>query len=135
MGRALGIDYGLKRSGLSVTDPLRISVNPLETIATNDLWSFIQLYLTKENVDLIVLGDPYHRDGTPTDLHPEIHALGFKITEIYPNVKVDYQNEHGTSHEAVQLLIRKGTPKQKRNKEAIDKMAAVLILQKYLNHF
>ncbi len=135
MARALGIDYGLKRSGLSVTDPLRISVNAMKTVQTIDLWSFIQNYIVREQVDLIVLGDPYHIDGTPTELHLLIHTLGRKIADSYPAIKVDYQNERLTSKEAVNLLVKKGIPKQKRDREAIDQMSAVLILQKYLNHY
>jgi putative Holliday junction resolvase len=134
MGRAIGIDYGAKRTGISVTDPLRINVNPLTTISTQDLESYLKDYISKEHVDLIVLGDPYHKDGSPTDLNHAIHNFGDKIRQYFPELDIRYFDERKTSLQAVDILIKKGTPKQKRNKEAIDQMSAILILQKYLNH-
>jgi len=135
MARALGIDYGLKRTGLSVTDPLRICVNPLPTIPTGEIGAFIEDYLKKEKIDLIVLGDPYHRDGTPTELHSKIRAFAETLKLKYPEIVIDFQNEKFTSIQAVRVLINKGTPKEKRNKSAIDQMSAVLILQDYLKHY
>ncbi|MDZ4708450.1 MAG: Holliday junction resolvase RuvX [Saprospiraceae bacterium] len=135
MARALGIDYGLKRTGLSVTDPLRICVNPLPTIPTGEIMDFIEDYLKKEKIDLIVLGDPYHRDGTPTDLHVQIHTFAEALRLKYPEIIIDFHDEKFTSIQAVRSLIGKGTPKEKRNKSAIDQMSAVLILQGYLKHY
>jgi len=135
MARALGIDYGLKRTGLSVTDPLRICVNPLPTIPTEELIQFIEEYLRKEIIDLIVFGDPYHADGSPTNLNAQIHALAKTLLVKYPEIKIDFYNEKFTSARAVRILIHKGTPKGKRNKTAIDQMSAVLILQDYLKHY
>ena len=134
MARAIGIDFGAKRTGIAVTDPLRISVNALASILTEELESYLFHYFSKESVDLIVLGDPYHKDGTPTDLHFLIHSFGNKLMHAYPKTEVKYIDERNTSAQAVQVMIKKGTPKQKRNKEAIDQMSAILILQKYLNH-
>lgn len=135
MARALGIDFGLKRTGLSVTDPLRICVNPLPTILTDDLNQFITEYLNKEKIDLIVFGDPYHKDGKPTDLNFRIHVFAEELRLKFPEIKIEFQNEKFTSRQAVRVLINKGTPKEKRNKSAIDQMSAVLILQDYLNHY
>ncbi|MEP7321374.1 MAG: Holliday junction resolvase RuvX [Saprospiraceae bacterium] len=134
MGRAIGIDYGAKRTGIAVTDPLRISVNPLGTIQTEELEPYLIQYLKKEPVDLIVLGDPYHKDGTPTDLSKSIHLLGDWLKKTFTGTDVRYVDERNTSVRAVEVLVKKGTPKSKRNKEAIDQMSAILILQKYLNH-
>lgn len=135
MARALGIDFGLQRTGLAVTDPMRICVNPLPTIPTGDLIHFIDAYHKKENLDLIVFGDPYHTDGTPTPIHARIRLLAEAIKLKYPDIKVDFHNEQFTSVKAVRALIDKGTPKLKRNKSAIDQMSAVLILQDYLKHY
>lgn len=134
MARALGIDYGGKRCGIAVTDPLRISVNPLASVLTNELDLYLKQYLEKEPVDLIVIGDPAHRDGQPTDLGPVIHSFGERLKLVYPSIRVDFVDERNSSVQAVNRLVRNGTPKNKRNKEAIDQMSAILILQKYLNH-
>ncbi len=135
MARALGIDYGLKRIGISVTDPLRIVVQALAHVDTNDFDLFIDSYLAKEKVDLIVFGIPFHKDGTPTVLNDVIQAIVLKMSTKYPSIEFAFQNEHLTSKEAMVTLIRKGTPLKKRTKAAVDEMSAVLILQKYLNHY
>jgi putative Holliday junction resolvase len=135
MARALGIDYGLKRIGISVTDPLRIVVQVLAHVETNDFERFMDTYLLKEKVDLIVFGNPFHRDGTPTDLNSRIQEVVKKMSLKYPSIHFDFQNEHLTSAEAMKTLIKKGTPLKKRTKAAVDEMSAVLILQKYLNHY
>jgi putative Holliday junction resolvase len=135
MARALGIDYGLKRTGIAVTDPLRILVQVLAHLDTNDFEHFIDTYLIKEKVDLIVFGSPFHRDGTPTELNQQIQTVVKKMALRYPLIKFDFQNEHLTSVEAMKTLVKKGTPLKKRTKAAVDQMSAVLILQKYLNHY
>ncbi|MBK6389782.1 MAG: Holliday junction resolvase RuvX [Saprospiraceae bacterium] len=135
MARALGVDYGKKRTGLSVTDPLKMIVNPLTAIATDELDLFLINYLGREQVDLVVFGDPFHKDGTPTELNFDIHTFGNSLLNRFPYLTIRYQVENFTSQEAVSLLIKKGTPKNKRDKSAIDVMSAVLILQKYLNHY
>ena len=135
MARALGIDYGLKRIGISVTDPLRIVVQVLAHVDANDLDQFIDSYLLTEKVDLIVFGNPFHRDGTPTELNSRIQAVVKKMSAKYPSIQFDLQDEFLTSVEAMKTLIRKGTPLKKRTKAAVDEMSAVLILQKYLNHY
>lgn len=135
MARALGIDFGFKRTGLAVTDPLRICVNRLETIASESLDQFLDDYLKKEEVDLIVFGDSFHNDGTATPVSAEVHEKARKLKIKYPGLNIDFQDEQGTSRKAVRVLIDKGTPKSKRNKTAIDQMSAVLILQEYLKHY
>ena len=135
MARALGIDFGFKRTGLAVTDPLRICVNRLETIASETLDQFLDDYLKKEEVDLIVFGDPFHNDGTATPVSVEVHEKARKLKIKYPGLNIDFQDEQGTSRKAVRVLIDKGTPQSKRNKTAIDQMSAVLILQEYLKHY
>lgn len=135
MARAIGIDYGLKRTGLAVTDPLRICVNPLSTIPTEELPSFMEKFIQTEVIDLIVFGDPYQRDGSPTTLNQEIHQFANMLKAKFPAIKIDFHNEQYTSARAVQQLIKKGTPKEKRNKAAIDQMSAVIILQDYLKHY
>jgi len=135
MARALGIDFGFKRTGLAVTDPLRICVNRLETIPTETFDQFLEDYLKREEVDLIVFGEPLHRDGTATAVSMEVHEKAKKLKIKHPSLKIDFQDEEGTSRKAVRMLIDKGTPKSKRNKTSIDQMSAVLILQEYLKHY
>lgn len=135
MARVIGIDYGQKRTGISVTDPLRICVNALATIATENLFRYIGDYIQKESVDLIVVGMPKHRDGSSIEWTKEIEQFVEKAQTLYPAIKFDFQDEGKTSVQAVKTLIQKGTPLKKRTKEAIDEMSAVLILQRYLNHY
>ena len=135
MARIIGIDYGSKRTGLSVTDPDQIIVSPLKTVNTNSFLNFLDQYLQDEAVEKLVFGYPTHKDGTPTYVVDEIQLLIKKIKEKHPNLQFDFQDENFTSAEAMQILIRSGVPKKKRkDKERLDRLSAVLILQRYLKH-
>lgn len=135
MARILGIDYGLKRTGLAATDPLQIIVSGIDTIDTKDIWDWLQAYLSEEEVEKIVFGHPTHSDGTDTHLVEHIQTLMAKIEKHAPHIHLDMQDESFSSTMAKQIILQSGTKKKKRRDKAlVDKMSAVIILQRYLNH-
>ena len=131
----MGIDYGVKRTGISVTDPDQIIVSPLKTVNTRSLMNFLKIYLSKEPVEKLVFGYPTHRDGNPTYIVEEIEEFKSKLAKQYPTLVFDYQDENFTSAEALSIMISSGmSKKQRQDKSKLDKLSAVLILQRYLNH-
>jgi len=135
MARILGIDYGAKKTGLSVTDPLQIIVNALDVVETSKIFDFLENYFASKEVEKIVVGEALHADGnaTPIELKARAFIKEFKIK--FPKIAVDRQDEYRSSEEAKQILYNSGMPKMKRRKwGVIDKVSAVLILQKYLGH-
>jgi len=135
MGRILGLDYGKKKCGLSTTDPLQIIVTGLDTIQTTDLLSFLTQYCKNEIVDKIVIGKPTHKDGSDTYLVEDINKFVATINKEIPNLEIDFQDENLTSVEARDIIFRSGAKKSKRrDKSLVDKISAVIILQKYLRH-
>lgn len=128
----MAIDYGGKRTGIAVTDPLQIIAQPLTTVNTKNLFDFLKEYLEKEKVDEIVIGYPMHLDGTDADITEEIKEFAKKIVEKF-NIKIDFLDERYTSKRAVQTMVQGGFKKKdRRKKENIDKIAAAIILQDYL---
>lgn len=136
VARILAIDYGTKKSGLAVTDPLQIIVSGLETVPTAKLMEYLKTYLAAELVEKIVIGKSTHSDGSPNHLYT--HALGFsrQLQKQFPELEIDWQDEFGTSKQAKEIMLKTGLPKKKRReKERVDRIAAVLILQEYLGHY
>lgn len=135
MPRIVSIDYGLKRTGLAATDPFQIIVNALDTVETKDLKPYLIKYLSGEHVEKFVIGYPKHKDGNDTYLAKDVVALGDWIVQQWPQIVVDYADEQFTSVQAKEIILRSGIPKEKRkDKSLVDKISAVLILQKYLGH-
>jgi putative Holliday junction resolvase len=135
MNRVLSIDFGKKRSGIAVTDPLQIAVHGLAGIETKDLLSYLIDYCKTETVEKIVFGLPLHADGNETHLKKDIDLFISKMKKVLPNVEVDFQDEFFTSRDALDIMIQAGVKKkQRRDKNKIDQLSAVLILQRYLNH-
>ncbi len=135
MGRVLAVDYGKKRTGLAVTDILRITANPLQAIATHDLKPFLKNYLQQEDVDEVVIGWPTHADGTPTEITSLIKELEKYIKKIQESISICYVDESYTSSEAKSIILTSGAKKKKRrDKSLVDLISAVLILQRHLNH-
>jgi len=131
----MGIDYGMKKCGISVTDPQQIIVSPLRTVKTSSLLSFLKIYFIEESVEKMVFGYPTHKDGKPTYVVDLIEAFKIKLLKQFPEMKVDFQNENFTSLQAKEIMIQSGlSKKQRQDKSRIDKISAVLILQRYLNH-
>ena len=133
MARILSIDYGKKRTGLAVTDPLQIIANGLETVLTVDLKEWLFNYITEQEVERVLIGYPRHPDGNPTNLVPLIEKLKEKLEKQFPSLVVSYEDEDFTSYEAKQIILKSGIrKKRRRDKGLVDKISAVLILQNYL---
>lgn len=135
MARILSIDYGRKRCGVAATDPLQIIVSPVDTIATHLLFDYLTNYMLTEEVEKIVFGRPTHADGNETFLMNDIGSFVNRIKKKYSDIEIDYQDESFTSLEAKNIIMLSGAKKKKRrDKELVDRVSAVIILQKYLKH-
>jgi len=133
MGRLLAIDYGLKRTGIAVTDPLRIIATGLLTIETENILHFLKEYSSKEKIDLFVLGYPLNLDGTPTHGTEPVTRFRKKLESEFPDIPVCYEDERYTSKLAAEAMVQGGVRKKyRRDKSLIDKVSATIILQAYL---
>ncbi len=134
MGRILAIDYGLKRTGLAVTDPLKIIATPLETVETQKLLEKLANYMATESVERIVIGMPAKLDGS--DTHATQPVLGFIeiLKKKFPSMPISVEDERFTSKMAMQAMIQGGMKKSDRRvKGNVDKISAVLILQSFMS--
>ena len=135
MARILGIDYGTKKCGVSATDAMQIIVSSIGTFPTSELFQYLKKYTEEEKVEKIVFGRPTHRDGASTFLQEHIDVFVKNLSKEIPHVVIDYQDERMTSVEAKNIILMSGIKKSKRrDKTLVDKISAVLILQKYLGH-
>lgn len=134
MGRILAIDYGLKRTGLAVSDPMKIIASPLETVPTDELINWITEYAKKEDVERIVIGLPVNLDMTDTHSTVPVREIIIKINKEFPQIPVSTEDERFTSKIAMQAMILGGMKKKDRRKKAnVDKISASLILQSYMS--
>lgn len=134
MPRLLAIDYGSKRTGLAVTDPLQLIATALETVPTYQLLEYLKRYVTAELVEAFVVGLPRRLDGTDTDNTPRVQAFVKKLEAALPEIPVHWHDERFTSAMALQAMIASGTKKKdRREKGNIDKVSAVIILQSYMD--
>jgi putative Holliday junction resolvase len=135
MARIIGIDFGGKRCGISVTDPYKIIVSGLDTVETSQLLTYLDKYLSTEPVEKIVVGLPVHKDGNFTYLKKDIDIFVKQFKDKYPLIEVDFGDEQFSSSHAKQIIFDSGVKKEKRkNKSLIDRVSAVVILQRYLGH-
>lgn len=133
MGRILAIDYGKKRVGLAVTDPSQIIANKLTTVATNELWDFLQNYFSKENVDEVIIGYPRQLNNQPSEAVTYINPFIKKFKREYPEMNLELMDERFTSKMAFQTMIDGGVSKKgRRNKAMVDAISATIILQNYM---
>jgi putative holliday junction resolvase len=133
MARILAIDYGLKRTGIAVTDPLQLIANGLTTVETKTLIGFLQDYLQKEEVETIVVGEPRQMDYSHSEIEPAIRQFIAEFKKKVPDAKIERFDECFTSRLATQAMIAAGYKKKdRRKKELIDKVSATIILQSYL---
>lgn len=133
MGRILAIDYGKKKSGIAVTDPLQIIANGLTTVRSNDLLKFIEDYCKNEDVELIILGHPLQNSGAESESMRYIKPFYNALHNKFPHITVEWVDERFTSKIAFQTMIDGGVKKMdRRNKELVDKISATIILQSYL---
>ena len=134
MGRILAIDYGRKRTGLAVTDILRITANPLLTIETKDLMKWLADYFTKEPVDGVVIGHPTQMNGEESESMNYIRPFMGNFKKQFPDKPITMYDERFTSVLAHQAMINGGMKKKDRqNKAVVDKIAACIILEGYLD--
>lgn len=134
MGRIMAIDYGKVRTGLAVTDPVRIIATALTTVETPTLLPFLRDYCAREEVDMFVVGEAKHLDGTPAESAALIEPFVERLKEAFPGKEVARVDERFTSKMAFQTMIDSGLKKKdRRNKGMIDQIAATLILQTYMN--
>lgn len=133
MARIMAIDYGSKRVGLAVTDPLQIIARGLETVHSKDVLDYLKSYCAQEEVELFIVGEPLNLDGSPTDATPMVKGFVRKLKKMFPDIPVRMEDERYTSKLAVQEMVKGGYKKKdRRKKENIDTMAATLLLQNYL---
>lgn len=134
MGRILAIDYGRKRTGLAVTDPLRIIATGLDTIESRELIPFLQRYFSKESVDLILIGWPTNWDDSPTDATPLVEKCIAKLIKSFPTIPLEKVDERFTSKMAKSAMLEMGLKKKDRqDKSLVDRIAATIMLQEYLD--
>lgn len=133
MGRILAIDYGSKRTGLAVTDPLQIIANGLTTVETAKLVPFLQNYLQKEQVERIIVGLPKQMNGQESDNMKNIVPFVNRMKKLYPNLPIEYHDERFTSVLAHRVMLDSGIGKKARqNKALVDEISATIILQSYM---
>ena len=133
MARILAIDYGTKRVGLAVTDPLQIIATALETIHSQDLFSYIKNYITTEEVERIVIGMPKNLKNEATNATPHVVGVVRKLKKTFAEIAISEIDERFTSKIAFNTMIDSGISKKKRaEKGTIDKLSATIILQSYL---
>ena len=135
MGKALGIDYGTKRTGIAITDAMQIIATGLTTVATHTLDDFIADIVLKEDIDCFVVGDTKNLDGTNTDSTAHVSGFVKRLQKLYPTTLVHQIDERFTSKIAKQSILASGVKKKSRqNKALVDKVSATIILQNYLDY-
>jgi putative holliday junction resolvase len=133
MGRILALDYGTKRTGIAVTDPLRIIATALETVPTDVLLKFLQAYLQKEPVDEFVVGMPKTLRNEDSEIAPLVRAFVEELKKMFPDKPIHLADERFTSSMAQRAMIEGGMKKKDRQvKGNVDKISATIILQSFL---
>ncbi len=134
MGRIMAIDYGRKRVGVAVTDPLNIIANGLDTVPAYKIWEFFERYFNTETVSTVVVGMPKQMNNTPSQAVEYVVPFINKLKKKYPDINVVEYDERFTSKMAFQAMIDGGAKKkQRQNKGLIDKVSATIILDSYLD--
>ncbi len=134
MSRILSIDYGRKRVGLAVSDPMGMIATGLETIPTGEVWQFLKTYLDKEDVETIVVGYPLQMNNQPSESLKYIDPFMVKLKKEYSEMEILMVDERFTSKMARQAMLDGGVKKKdRRNKALVDKLSAVIILQTHLD--
>jgi putative Holliday junction resolvase len=133
MSRILAIDYGGKRTGLAVTDPLKIIATGLTTIESKQLIPFLKKYFSEKQVELIIIGEPKNWDDSDTHATPLVHKAVKELEKTFPSIPIKKVDERFTSKMASQAMIEMGLKKkQRQNKALVDEIAATIMLQEYL---
>ena len=134
MARIIAIDYGAKRTGIAVTDPLGIIAQPLETVATHTLMDFLRGYIARESVERIIVGLPKQMDGSNSENFRRIEPFVNRLRKELPSIPVEYYDERFTSVLAHRAMIDGGVGKMaRRDKAMVDRISAAIILQGYMD--
>ena len=134
MPRILSIDYGLKRTGIAVTDPLKIIATGLTTVETQKLMPFLKDYFSKEQVELVIIGMPVNWDDSATHATPMVEHFIQGFQKNFPSIPIQTVDERYTSKMASQAMIEMGLrKKQRQNKALVDEIAATIMLQEWLS--
>ena len=133
MGRILAIDYGTKRTGIAVSDPLRLIAGGLETVPTKELERWLADYFARGDVSTIVVGKPSRMDGTPSETWRFIEPLARRLQRSWPDKEVVFHDERFTSVLAHRAMLESGMGRMaRRDKALVDKISATIILQSYM---
>jgi putative Holliday junction resolvase len=133
LARILSIDYGLKRTGIAVTDPLQIIASGLTTVESKQLIPFLKDYFTREPVELIIIGEPKNWDDSDTHATPLVEKCIKNLQRNFPQMPVKKVDERYTSKMARDSMLEMGLKKkQRRNKALVDEIAATILLQEYM---
>ncbi len=134
MARILAIDYGLKRTGMAITDPLKLIATALTTVESARIFTFLEEYLKKEAVELILIGDPRNLDDSPTSLSADVQRIIGILERKFPAIPVKTVDERYSSVMAARALVDMGMKKsRRREKGLVDQVAATMMLQEYLS--
>ena len=133
MARILSIDYGKKRTGIAVTDPLQLIAGGLATVSTSELFDWLKAYLAKEPVERIIIGEPKQPNGQPSENLARVQQFVNRWKKAFPEVPIEYYDERFTSVLAHQAMIDGGLKKKARqDKGLVDEISATIILEDYL---
>ncbi len=133
MARILSIDYGKKRTGLAVTDPLQLIAGGLATVSTSELFQFLSQYIAKEPVERIVIGEPRQPNGQPSENLERVQQFVNRWRKAMPNIPIEYYDERFTSVLAHQAMLEGGLKKKARQDKAlVDEISATIILEDYM---
>jgi putative Holliday junction resolvase len=134
--RIISIDYGLKRTGLAVTDPLQIIATGLTTVESRQLIPYLKDYFAREVVELIIIGEPKNLDDSDTHATPLVKKIIVELQKNFPAIPIKKVDERFTSKMARDAMLEMGLKKmQRRNKSLVDEIAATILLQEYLRQF
>ena len=134
MDRLIGIDYGKKRTGLAVSDPLRIFSSALDTVDTAKLIDYLKNYAQKETIERFVVGFPVNMDGTPSEAAADVKSFLGQLEKAFPGIPVSLEDERFTSVLAHRIMIDGGMKaSDRKDKKSVDRISAAIILQSYLD--
>lgn len=134
MARILSIDYGLKRTGIAVTDPFQIIATGLTTVESRQLTPFLKDYFAREPVELVIIGEPRNWDDSATHATPLVEKFVKEFKKTFPAMPLRMVDERFTSKMAKAAMLEMGLKKmQRRNKALVDEIAATIMLQEYMN--
>lgn len=132
MSKVIGIDFGLRRTGIAITDDLCIVASPLEVVDSSKLMTYLKELIFRERISTIVLGYPTRLDGSDSHITENVRMLKTELEKQFPSSQVIFQDERYTSTESKRIVYTMGKKKQQKDKGLIDKISAAIILKDYL---